>query len=340
VFFLVELASGYAYYYLWDRISPRAHVSVGWIYAVFAFLSLVMINGILTFMLTPGAWLQTGSLWDAWYNPSFLPSLCIRIVSAFALAAIFVTMVATSKKKYERADRERLVAWAARFLLPLGLMPVFAIWYFDCVPAAARDLAFGGAIAMTSLFAFGVLTSFLVGVYAFFGMLRKARDINFETAALMAAIAIIATASMEFVREGIRKPYLITDVMYSNGILVADKGRFQTEGLLAQSEWIQPDTVHYQGTVALGEAVFRAQCLRCHQVYGYNGMVPLIKDWNQGLVTTTLDHLDQIKGVMPPFIGSNTEKQALADYLRTMTKAGLDTGQVMATEDTSRAVAE
>jgi cytochrome bd-type quinol oxidase subunit 1 len=339
VFFLVELASGYVYYYTWDRISARAHVAVGWIYAASAFMSLVMINGILTFMLTPGAWLQTGSLWDAWYNPSFLPSLCIRVVSSLALAGIFVTMVATRKKKYERADRERLVAWAAHFMLPLGLMPVFAIWYFDRVPAAARDLALGGAFAMTAMFAFGVVTSFLVGVYAFFGMLRKARDINFETAALMATIAIIATASMEFVREGIRKPYLITDVMYANGILVAEKDRFQTEGLLAQSAWIQPDTVHFKGTVAEGEAVYRAQCLRCHQVTGYNGMVPLIKDWNRALVTTTLDHLDQIKGFMPPFIGTDPEKHALANYLMTLTKTGLDSANVKS-EDTSKAVVE
>ena len=340
VFFLVELASGYVYYFTWDRISPRAHIAVGWIYAVSAFMSLVLINGILTFMLTPGAWLETGSLWDAWYNPSFLPSLCIRTVSSLALAGIFVALLASRKKKYDRAERAKIVGWGARFMLPLGLLPVFAIWYFERVPEASRDLAMGGAIAMTAMFAFGVITSFLVALYAFFGMLRKARDINFETAALMMAIAFIATASMEFVREGIRKPFLLRDIMYSNGILISDVPRLQSDGVLSSSTWVKPDTVNYSGMSAEGEAVYRLQCLRCHEVEGYNGMTPLVRDWNAPLIFTTLDHLDQIKGFMPPFIGSADEKRALAAYLMTMTKAGVDSAALVTPTDSVEVIIE
>ena len=335
VFFLVELASGYVYYFTWDRISPRAHVFVGWVYAISAFMSLVLINGILTFMLTPGAWLGTGSLWDAWYNPSFLPSLCIRTVSALALAGIFVAMLASRKKKYDRPERAKIVAWGARFMLPLALMPIFALWYFERIPIASRDLATGGAIAMTAMFAFGVITSFLVAVYAFFGMLRKARDINFETAALLAAIAFIATTSMEFVREGIRKPYVIRDVMYSNGILVSEAPRLNTEGVLANAPWIVPDTTTYADRIAQGEAVYRLQCLRCHEVNGYNAMVPLVRDWDSTLIRTTLDRLDQIKGFMPPFIGSEDEKQALTDYLITLTGYVADTTEIEAKQDSA-----
>ena len=40
VFFFVEIAAGYVYYYTWNRLSPRRHLIVGWIYAVAAWLSL------------------------------------------------------------------------------------------------------------------------------------------------------------------------------------------------------------------------------------------------------------------------------------------------------------
>ncbi len=340
LFFLVELASGYVYYFTWDRISARAHMIVGWIYAISTFMSLVLINGILTFMLTPGAWQQTGSLWDAWYNPSFLPSLCIRTVSSLALAGIFVAMLASRKKKYDRPERAKIVAWGARFMLPLALMPVFAMWYFERIPIAARELATGGAIAMTAMFAFGVITSFLVAVYAFFGMLKKARDINFETAALLAAIAFIATASMEFVREGIRKPYLMTDIMYSNGILVADMPRLNQSGVLTDAKWVVPDTITYSGAIAQGEAVYRLECLRCHEINGYNGMTPLVRDWNDTLIQTSLNQLDRIKGFMPPFIGTETEKQALADYLRTLTRGWSDSAAVVVEEDSAEVTIE
>jgi cytochrome bd-type quinol oxidase subunit 1 len=319
VFFLVELASGYVYYYTWNRVSARLHVAIGIIYAIAAFMSLVMINGILTFMLTSGDWQKTGLLFDAWMNPSFWPSLWMRTVSALALAGIFVAIVASVRKKHSsQVDRETVIAWGARFLLPLGLMPVLAFWYFSTVPAQARDLALGGAIAMTFIFIFGALLSVMVAFYAYFGLLRKARDINLETAVLMAMIAMLATGSMEFVREGIRKPYVLNEIMYSNGILVSEVPQLNQDGVLKHSAWIQPDTVHFRGETAIGEAVYRAECLRCHEIDGYNAIKPLIRHWNRPLMLSALEELDRIKAFMPPFVGTNEEKQALAAYLLTV----------------------
>jgi hypothetical protein len=323
VFFVLELASGYLYYYTWDRFKPAMHIAVGGIYAVTAFMSLFMINGILTFMLTPGKWLETGSLWDAWMNPSFWPSLGMRTVSALALAGIFTAVVATfGAKRFEKTERERIVRWGALFLLPLALMPVLAVWYFSSLPESARSLALGGAVAMTFFFLFGVVMSFLLALYAFFGMLRRARDINIETALLMTAIAFIATGSMEFVREGMRKPFVLRDVMYSSGIMLKDVPQLNEDGILQHAPWIQPDTVQYHGDAAIGEAVYRAECLRCHEIEGYNAIVPLIKDWNRPLILSALDHLDKIKPFMPPFIGTQVEKEALASYLVTLTDSG------------------
>ena len=53
-FFVTEIAAAMVYYYGWDRLSARRHMAVGWIYLAAAWLSLVVINGILTYMLTPG----------------------------------------------------------------------------------------------------------------------------------------------------------------------------------------------------------------------------------------------------------------------------------------------
>ncbi len=60
VFFMVELTTAAVYYYTWDRMIPdELHLKVGWVYAGASFCTLVIINGILTFMLTPGdTWLS------------------------------------------------------------------------------------------------------------------------------------------------------------------------------------------------------------------------------------------------------------------------------------------
>jgi len=75
VFFFVEIAAAFIYYYGWDRLDRRTHLAVGWIYFAAAWLSLFVINGILTFMLTPGRWLATHTPIDGFFNPTMVPSL-------------------------------------------------------------------------------------------------------------------------------------------------------------------------------------------------------------------------------------------------------------------------
>ena len=74
VFFIVEIAAALIYFATWDKISKRAHVAIIWIYFVAAYLSLVIINGIITFMLTPGKWLTTHAFWDTSRNAVALSS--------------------------------------------------------------------------------------------------------------------------------------------------------------------------------------------------------------------------------------------------------------------------
>jgi mono/diheme cytochrome c family protein len=137
-------------------------------------------------------------------------------------------------------------------------------------------------------------------------------------AILMGLIAFFATASMEFVREGIRKPYLIYGVMYSSGILVSNTERLNQDGVLPHSDWVLPDSsVH--GNVAVGAALYKLECMRCHQVDGYNAMRALVHGWSDSLVIHALNHLDELKRFMPPFIGTEAEKRALAEYLGTLT---------------------
>ena len=87
VFFIVELTPAAVYYYTWGRIPDALHLKVGWLYAISSFCTLVIINGILTFMLTPGdAWLavagtgqEASRFWQAFFNPTYWPSLAVRI---------------------------------------------------------------------------------------------------------------------------------------------------------------------------------------------------------------------------------------------------------------------
>ncbi len=54
VFFFIEITAALLYLYGWDKLEPGLHEWYGWIYFIAAYLSLVIINGIITFMLTLG----------------------------------------------------------------------------------------------------------------------------------------------------------------------------------------------------------------------------------------------------------------------------------------------
>ena len=319
VFFLVEIISGYIYYYTWDRMDPKKHVIVGWIYAISAYMSLVIINGILTFMLTPGAWLQTQSFWDGFFNPTYWPSLALRTLSSLSLAAIFVAISVNLEKNYTREERNEVITEGGRWLVPLALMIPVSIWFFAKVTPEARALVMGKAIPMTLFLMFDVAASTLVGLYAYFGLILKKRYINLETSILLGLIAFIATGSMEFVREGIRKPFVINGFMYSNAIKVNEVEKLNQEGVLSWAPWtaiaLKENDVASLTSDQRGQALYRAQCLRCHTLDGFNGIKPLIHGWPESSLRHALDTLHTEQYFMPPFVGTQQEKEELLRYL-------------------------
>jgi hypothetical protein len=80
-FFILEVATALAYYATWEKVRPRTHLLIIWLYFFAAYMSLVVIQGIISFMLTPGRWLETPVLGRI-FNPSYLPGSCCAPVSA------------------------------------------------------------------------------------------------------------------------------------------------------------------------------------------------------------------------------------------------------------------
>ncbi|HES57963.1 MAG TPA: cytochrome C, partial [Firmicutes bacterium] len=97
VFFIVEIAALLIYHYLFTKLKPRPHMIIGWIYFAAAWLSMVIIHGILSFMLTPGRWLETQNFWHGFFNPGYWPGLLFRTAMALTIAGLFglITAVRT-----------------------------------------------------------------------------------------------------------------------------------------------------------------------------------------------------------------------------------------------------
>jgi len=325
VLFIVEVTAAFVYYYAWDRLDRKSHLLVGWIYFVAAWLSLFVINGILTFMLTPGRWLETRSFWDAFFNPTFLPSLFLRTMVALALAGLYALVAASTLQPEDL--RGKMVRYAAGWLWPaFFLLPFGAGWYLAKVPQAARDIALGGAPAVMIFLALSILFSFLIFAFGYLGPYRRPEAFSPPFAFLILVLGFLVTGTTEWVREAIRKPYVIYNYMYSNAILVGQKAEIEREGILEKAKWALVKGIVSGDDLRAGREVFRIQCESCHTIQGYNGIKPMVKLWGEEYIKTQLRHLDTLKGFMPPFMGASVEQRALAHWLASLSEPEAEEG--------------
>ncbi|MBI1941151.1 MAG: cytochrome ubiquinol oxidase subunit I [Acidobacteria bacterium] len=314
VFFIVEIAAAFIYYYGWERMDAKTHLTVGWIYFVAAWMSLFVINGILAFMLTPGEWLETRSFAAAFFNPSMLPSCVVRTAVSVALAGVYGLVTASVIR--DVALRLEVIRYAAKWVLAGTLViPVAGIWYIATLPQMAREISMGAAPAVTIFAGLSIFFSVLVVLFTFFGPYEHPRYFNLTFAFVIAVLALSTTAVTEWVREAVRKPYIIYDYMYANTLRLEDVERVRQAGVLRSALWVRHREVTPVDPARAGEDVFRVQCAACHTVNGYNSIRFAVKGWSRQMIDYQLLHLNELKGFMPPFVGTEEERAALAKWL-------------------------
>jgi len=315
--FLVEVASAFVYYYAWDRLDRQTHLRVGWIYFWAAWLSLAIINGILAFMLTPGQWIATRSFWQAFFNPTYSPSLVLRTAVCLALAGLYALLTASRLKQEEL--RVKLVKYASRWLAPaFFVLPIAGIWYISQIPPLAREISMGGAAAVTIFAGLTILFSIIIFAFVYLGPYREPGKFPFSFSVMFLFMGLLVTGDTEWVREAVRKPYIIYDYMYSNAFLVAHRDQYLREGSLASAKWVLTKEIGDANMMAAGRDIFDLQCQSCHTIDGYNAIRPMVKGWPEDYIDHQLENLQTLKGFMPPFLGTPKERRALARWLASL----------------------
>lgn len=324
VFFFLEITAALLYLYGWEKLDRKTHLGIGWIYFITAFLSMVIINGILTFMLTSGNWVNTFKFWQGFFNPTYFPSLAFRFVLALALAGVYALVTGT--RQQDEALKQTIVRWSGTWLVPaLVVLPFLGLWYISAVPAELWAHA-QGKMPTASNFAritwiFAALT-FLMSLPT----LIRPKKIPFVYSLLLLITAFVMMGGFEFVREAIRKPYIINNFMYGNSILVKpvphDAGMnlptVREKGLLQVARWTNIREIKAENRKAAGKEIFRIQCMGCHTENGYRGIRGFIeqKKWGFRNISGMLTALHRMhNGAMPPFAGTEAERNALAAYL-------------------------
>lgn len=316
VFFLVEIVALFVYFYTFGRMDDRTHQIVGWIYFGAAWISLFLINGIIDFMLTPGDWLVDHNFWSGFFNPTFWPSLFFRSFMSFMLAGCYGFLTASFLD--DDQTRRKMVRYSGVWALTaLALSLPAGWWYISVLPEKARILVSGASptIARASTVAAYSMAA-LAAVVMVLILLNPKKG---RTRALTVIVMIAAMGYMgafEWTREGARRPYVINEVMYSNGILKGEVERINSEGFLKSAKWVRHKEVTRDNQLEAGHELFLHQCFACHTVGGFNNDILIrTKNMSYGAMQKYLATIHDKRYFMPPFVGNEAELKALAAYL-------------------------
>ncbi len=315
VFFVGEIAALLLYAYRFPHLDRRARQTLSFLYALFAWLSLFIINGILSFMLTPGKWLQTHAFWDGFFNPTFLPSLVFRTAMSIMIAGLFGYVSAVLIR--DREFRLRLMRYSSLWLIvpvPVGLASAY--WYVASLPNSVWLTAFvqnrqtGPFVALfvgasVVLFGLGIVLATRCGL----GIQRLATGV-----AVLMGLGWIG--GFEYIREIARKPFLVSQHLYSNSILASNEEKLNQNGVLTEARWIATRTITPENRRAAGRELFNLQCLNCHTIGGIrNDILKHISSLTYQGILSHLTGQGRLLRYMPPVLGTSEEKEALAVFL-------------------------
>ncbi|MCL4477985.1 MAG: cytochrome ubiquinol oxidase subunit I [Deltaproteobacteria bacterium] len=329
VFFVIEVVAIYVYYYTFEKVDKKTHLTIGLIYAIGSWISMIIITGIIAFMLSPGRWLKTGGFFDGFFNPTYVPQLLMRTSFMFAVAALYAIVVAATLKNKEVKSFiiRRASIWGIAGTL---LGSLFFIWYYKALPHAAKEIADMTPL-IPKLIPHIVVGSLIVLMLWFIFTLIKPHWAKLVPGIIAILILLTGIFSAESMRERIRKPYVIDHYMYSNQIISNDipSKRVKSEipeinsqGILHYSYFVPAglQNINDINMQQAGEVIARIECSACHtlQVHGWLRPLP------EMVKKARLNNVDDAEAIigflnafpyMPKFAGTDMEKKALAVYL-------------------------
>jgi len=319
-----------------DAASKVRHIRIGIALAIMSWITMALIVAVLGFMMKPGEWSQTRAFIDAMTNPLYAPQLGFRTFFALMTGAVFIWFAAfffTKRQSTDLGDRgpaiRRWLVYRMSHVVFVSLLLtyLFGIWYWNAIPETMKA---NSSVALLTQQFMGwheqfktllgwTLASFLfiaiIGINDFFTLPRWALIIP-------TFMGIWMLGHFERAREFMRKPWVIGDYMYSNGVHKDELAFLQNEGLLKHATYATHREVTDANLVESGRDVFMMACSRCHSTTGFNGVVEKLeimygadKPWDPPAIQAFVAGMHQTRTYMPPFPGTPREAEALVAYL-------------------------
>ncbi len=220
-------------------------------------------------------------------------------------------------------------------LVGATLITVGGIWWYAALPESAKAVLASAAVLNVLMVLIFVLTA-AVFLLLYLGPYRNPGWLSPGFAAALCLFGIAAFSTGEFIREAVRKPYIVYNVVLGNQILPEEIPTLKQQGCLEGGVWpkafvrknypqlLAGGTVDQQrlpnlgpkDQIKLGRVLFQYQCNNCHAPErGYSAVGPLLRGRSREMVESLVKELDQSYFFMPPWAGTPEEASLLAGYL-------------------------
>ncbi|WKL47879.1 cytochrome c [Flavobacterium pectinovorum] len=339
--FVTEVILIMIYFLTWknSNTSLKAklrHIKFGWYLSLFSWITMAIIVSILGFMMDPGNWETNKTLLNGFINPIYLPQLFFRTPTAMLVAGIFGMFFITLFTKAGTSIRINAVKYASQWLLlwaPLSL--IAAYMYYRAMPAAMVEnmstavgsLSFSQYYDLLLYVAFaGAGLTLIIGVLGIY----KTKWLRPGVVIIPVITAMAYLGFFERVREFIRKPYIISQYMYSNLLLKDDYVVYKQDGILKHATYTTVNELTEDNKIEAGKNVFIIACSRCHTAQGVNSIVSVFdrmyagggKPLDIASMAAYMPNMHNGRTFMPEFPGNGKEAEALASYIRYLQMTG------------------
>jgi mono/diheme cytochrome c family protein len=207
-------------------------------------------------------------------------------------------------------------------------------WYWALPESAKAVLASAAVLNVFMVLIFGLTAAVFALLYL--GPYRNPGWMTPGFAAVLLLLGIAALSTGEFIRESVRKPYVIYNVVLGNQIYPEQVRPLRREGYLEGGLWTRAYVQALYGSamqaekidesrlrhlpaedqVRLGEVLFQYHCNDCHAAQaGYSAVAPLLRGHTRAMIRDLVEHLDEGHFFMPPWAGTPDEAELLTTYL-------------------------
>jgi len=340
VAFILEVSAGLIFFYYWGRLSQKTHLTMGWIYAGAAFASLLAVTPITSFMISIGSWQPGDSVAVAFFNPQAFPQIIARTGASLLLASLYFFLHSSFKIKDDEVLKIRVGQLSANWAMLGAVLTIIGgvFWYVSLPPSGKAAISSASVLNVLSLIIFALTAGVVVMMY--YGPIKNPKWLSPGFSILFFMAGLAATGTGEFIRESVRKPYIIYNRVLGSQIRPEEIPELRQNGYTAGGVWTRTYiNDKYPGVIEdsedgarineanllalsaeerrdVGRAIYMNHCNNCHAVStGYNAVAQLSRGWNEQLVYDSIINLDRIHFFMPPWAGTEAEAKVLTEYI-------------------------